>query len=278
MKPFIVMQTDFGKGIAVSTMEGVILNIDSSLRIFDAVHDIPAFNTYAASISLAYYVTYWKPKTIFISVVDPGVGTDRKAVVAKLSNGSYVVTPDNGSLTHLKRHFGIEEVRIIDETKNRLETTKEVSIFHGRDLFAYCAGKLASGIIDFEGVGPAYSVDEIIEHEAIEPTIQDGMICGMIESASEKFGLIDTNIPFEMFEKENIVYGDNVETTIYHKDKKVCTLNTPFHPSFGYVKPLETLVMVSETKHMQIARNLGNLTTDFNLSNGPDWKITYKKI
>ena len=86
------------------------------------------------------------------SVVDPGVGTNRRACVARTSNGYFIVTPDNGSLTHVKTVFGIDEVREIDETINRLRGmgTDDVSVFHGRDLFSYCAARFASGKITFE--------------------------------------------------------------------------------------------------------------------------------
>ena len=93
-------------------------------------------------------------------------GTDRKASVALTEDGYYVVTPDNGSLTHLFFEAGIREIREIDESVNRLKGkgTEEVCIFHGRDVFTYCAARLASGQISFEEIGPAYSPDEIICH------------------------------------------------------------------------------------------------------------------
>ena len=103
-KPAIVMQTDFTKDISTCTMEGVCMMVDPTLRTFDSTHNIPSFSTYAASCALAFIVDYWPAGTVFVSVVDPGVGTSRKACVALLKNGSYVVTPDNGSLTHM---FGI---------------------------------------------------------------------------------------------------------------------------------------------------------------------------
>ena len=84
-----------------------------------------------------------------------------------------MVTPDNGALTHLVRHVGIVEVREIDETVNRNPNTRGTSVFHGRDLFGYCAARLASGIITYEQVGPAYPIDEIVCLPMPEPTIED---------------------------------------------------------------------------------------------------------
>ena len=162
MKPAIVMQTDFSKDISTCTMEGVCMKVDPELRTFDSTHNIPNFSTYTASSSLAFVVDYWPEGTVFVSVVDPGVGTSRRGCVAKLKNGSFVVTPDNGSPTHMLRHPGIESVREIDETVNRLPGSEGVNIFHGRDVFAYTAARLASGAIDFEGVGREYPVEEIV--------------------------------------------------------------------------------------------------------------------
>src|SRR5699024_1072971 len=142
--------------------------VDRSLEIVDGTHEIPKFDTWSASYRLSQYMKFWPRGTIFVSVDDPGVGTKRRAAVARTKDGYYIVTPDNGSLTHIKKEMGIEEIREIDEGKNRLRGTEGVSIFHGRDLFAYCAAKLASGIIGFEQVGPAYSVEEIVEHPIYE--------------------------------------------------------------------------------------------------------------
>lgn len=278
MKPFIVMQTDFGKGISTCTMDGVILSVDPALRAFDSNHNIYPFNTYEASFSLFYTVDFWPAGTIFLSVVDPGVGTSRRASAARLKNGSVVFSPDNGSLTHMKRFTGVESVRTIDETKHRLESTRPVSIFHGRDLFAFCAAKLASGIISFEEVGPLYPVDEIVEHEMIMPEAKGGLVSGMLENADRRFGLVCTNVPFKMFEGEGISRGDMVETLIRHRDREIFRKTIPYEPGFGFVKPGEDLVMIGETLRMQIGRNLGNLCAELNPGAGPDWTVAFRKV
>ena len=160
----LVYQTDFGLvDGAVSAMYGVAYCVDPGLRIHDLTHDIRPYNIWEASYRLIQTINYWPQGTVFVSVVDPGVGSDRKSVVVKTRNGRYIVTPDNGTLTHLYYFVGIDAVREIDETVNRYKGTEEVSVFHGRDLFGYTAARLASGIIDFEGVGPEYPVEEIVE-------------------------------------------------------------------------------------------------------------------
>ncbi|MEG1992836.1 MAG: SAM-dependent chlorinase/fluorinase [Acetivibrio sp.] len=278
-KPAIVMQTDFTKDISVCTMQGVCMMIDPELRIFDSTHEIQSFNTYQASTSLGFVVDFWPEGTIFVSVVDPGVGTSRRACVAKLKNGSYVVTPDNGSLTHLKKYFGITEVRIINEEYNRLPSTKKCSIFHGRDLFAYCAGKLAAGLITYEEVGEVYPVEEIVEHTMIPYSENENHICGMIESADFHFGLICSNIPAEVFENNGIQEGDMQKVIIRNiKEEKVYFEDmVPFQKSFGTVLEGKPLLMVSETLQIQIAINGRNMAEIYDIKVGTEWQIEIQK-
>ena len=112
----LIIQTDFGTGSAsVSAMHGVAAVVDPDLRVDDGNNDVAQFNVLDASESLMYLLPYWPAGTVFVSVVDPGVGTSRRSCVARLSNGSYIVTPDNGTLTYIKERFGITAVREIDE-------------------------------------------------------------------------------------------------------------------------------------------------------------------
>lgn len=190
MKSALVMQTDFGvDNLSVATMRGVAMIVDPELRVFDATHAINQFDVLAASDALIYTIPFWPEGTVFVSVVDPGVGTARKSCVAKLSNGSYIVTPDNGTLTYVKERIGIVAVREIDESVNRYPTTRNIHIFHGRDVYAYCGARLAAGVIDFEGVGPEYSVDDIVMAPYVHPEKQENAVYGMIIEATEHFGL-----------------------------------------------------------------------------------------
>ena len=89
---------------------------------------------------------------MFVSVVDPGVGSTRRSIAVRTLTGQYVITPDNGTLTHVKRICGIAEARVIDESVNRLPNSGERYTFHGRDIYAYTGARLASGAITFEQV------------------------------------------------------------------------------------------------------------------------------
>lgn len=278
-KPAIVMQTDFTKDISVCTMQGVCMMVDPELKIFDSTHDIRSFDTYQASTSLSFVVDFWPAGTVFVSVVDPGVGTGRRACVARLSNGSFVVTPDNGSLTHLKKFFGIEEVRIIDESRNRIRKTEKCNIFHGRDLFAYCAARLAAGVITYEEVGEAYPVEEIIEHEIIPYEVKGNRITGMIDAIDYHFGLICSNIPAEMFEEQGICFGEILHVIIRDRKQEspVFEGSVPYVPSFGSVETGEPLLMISETLEIQIAVNCVNMAETYGIHEGSDWTMEIER-
>src|SRR5699024_105396 len=122
----LVLQTDFGLcDGAVSAMYGVGLSVDPSLRIFDLTHEIPQYNIWEGSYRLYQTIGYWPEGTVFVSVVDPGVGTDRLSVVVQTETDQYIVTPDNGTLTHIKKHIGTKAIREIDESLNRLPNSGE---------------------------------------------------------------------------------------------------------------------------------------------------------
>ena len=110
----IVLQSDFGLSTGyVASMYGVIRSIDKEIAVYDLNHEIRPFDMKQASQMLAATVKYWPADTVFVSVVDPGVGTARIPCVAELKSGQYIVTPDNGTLTDVAGQ--IEAVRKIDE-------------------------------------------------------------------------------------------------------------------------------------------------------------------
>lgn len=280
MKPMLVFQTDFTyKEGAVCAMYGVVKSVDRELEIIDGTHEIPQYDIWSASFRLYQSMRFWPKGTIFVSVVDPGVGTHRKACVAKTVDGYYVVTPDNGALTHLKQWVGIEEVREIDETVNRLrgKGTEGVAIFHGRDLFGYCAARLASGIIDFEGVGPKYSLDEIVEYEILEPSVVGNKVCGIFEINDPNFGNLWTNIPLSMFKEAGFEYGDYLNVTVKHEGEVVYNDKVLFHQSFGFAKKGDVMIYNNELMKVSMAVSQGSLCENHNLSFGSEWVVEFEK-
>lgn len=280
MRPLLVFQTDFTyKEGAVCAMYGVVKSVDREIEIIDGTHEIPQYDIWSASYRLYQSMRFWPEGTIFVSVVDPGVGTSRKACVAKTADGYYVVTPDNGTLTHLKKWVGITNVREIDETVNRLhgKNTEEVCVFHGRDLFGYCAARLASGIITYEQVGPEYSVDDIVEYPILEPQFKNNKVCGIFEIGDPNFGNLWTNIPLSLFKAAGFDYGDYLNVTIKHEGRDVFKDNILFHKSFGYAKKGEAIIYNNELMKISMAICQGNLCEKYNLGYGSDWTVEFEK-
>ncbi len=279
MRNFLVMQTDFSlKSAAVSVMHGVSYQVDRDLVVEDISHEVAKWSPYAASTNLAYTLPYWPVGTVFVSVIDPGVGTDRKACVAKTKNGYYIVTPDNGTLTQVAQEYGIEEVRIIDETVNRYPGTEQINIFHGRDLFAYCGAKLASGKITFAEVGPAYPLSEIVMIEAPDAHVADGVIYGFNKTCNANFGINVSNIPVALLAEIGVELGDRVHLTVSHNGKVHFDEDVLYHRSFGYVAPGEPICYNAEGMLLGFALNLENFMERYQTLPGPDWKVTVKKV
>ena len=276
MKPAVVIQTDFGTG-GGSAMHGVILQVDPSLDVYEISHTVEKFNVREASRFLHHMAPYWPEGTVFVSVIDPGVGTSRRASVALLKNGSYVVTPDNGALTLLLKEPGIKAVRVIDETRNRLKGTEKVSIFHGRDLFAYCAAKLASGIIDFEGVGEAYPVSEIVTYEEYGWEAGEAYVQGCVTDMMRSFGNLESSIPIKAFEEAGFRLNDTVRVTIREKDRTVYEGTMPYAVSFGWVKEGEALVYNSSDGVLGVGINRGDFIRTYDIGFGTDWTIRIEK-
>ena len=278
MKKMLVFQTDFTyKEGAVAAMYGVVKSVDCDIEIITATHEIPQYDTWSASYRLYQYIDFWPKETIFVSVVDPGVGTSRRACVAHTKNGYYIVTPDNGSLTHVDRYFGIDSVREIDETINRLhrEDNGAVSIFHGRDLFGYCRARLASGIITYEEVGPEYDTSLIVRHPIQEPVIYPDRIEGMFEINDPNFGNLWTNITLQDFLKAGFKMGDQIHTVITKDDEVVFDRCIPYYDSFGKAADHSVMIYNNEINKMGLAEVVGNLCEDYNLGYGSEYKVVF---
>lgn len=235
MKPTVVLQTDFGSG-GGGAMTGVIKSIDPEVPVYDFEHNVEAFNPIAASVSLTRVTGVWPSGTVFVSVVDPGVGTKRRSCVAKLDNGSYIVTPDNGSLTMYAGR--ITEVRSIDERVNRLPGSENCHIYNGRDVYAYTAGRLAAGVITFEEVGPAYPVEEIIAEEltTVETVVRPGYAHAGFYDIEASFGCLRVNLYHRDFREIcGFEYGEQLHLVISSGKKEIFNGIAYYNKTFGMV-------------------------------------------
>ena len=270
----LVFQTDFGLvDGAVSAMYGVAYCVEPALKIHDLTHDITPYNAWEASYRLIQTIQYWPQGTVFVSVVDPGVGSDRKSVVVKTKSGHYIATPDNGTLTHVMRFGGIESAREIDENLNRLPRSGESYTFHGRDVYAYTGARLASGIIDFEGVGPEMDVTDLVSLPIVEPFLENNAVCGTIDVLDVRFGSLWTNIPRTLFLETGIRYGDRVSITIENDTRCVYRNIILYAKSFADVYVGEALAYVNSLDCVAVAINQGSFARAYNIGTGNSWRI-----
>jgi len=276
-KHALVIQTDFGlKDAAVNEMKGVATGIDPDLRIYDLTHEIPSYNIWEGSYRLYQAAPFWPAGTVFVSVVDPGVGTIRKSIVMKSKSGQYFVTPDNGTLTLVSETLGIDEVRQIDEAINRRPGSGSSFTFHGRDVYVYTAARLASGKITFDEVGPVMK-EPIVKLTYQKPVLDGNIIRGNIPVLDVQYGNVWTNIRDSLFSKLHVQYGDNLEIEIFKSDSSVLKLLVPYAETFGAVKEGKPLAYINSLMNFSLALNMGNFADFFHVKSGSDWSIAVTK-
>ena len=278
MSNALVLQSDFGTADgAVSAMYGVAVGVSPELRICDLTHEIPQYDIWEASYRLIQTIAYWPEGTVFVSVVDPGVGSERRSIVVRTKGGRYVVTPDNGTLTHVKRMMGIVEAREIDETVNRLAGSGESYTFHGRDVFVYTGARLASGVIDYAGVGPQIDVESIVELPVVEPTFDGERVSGTIDVLDVRFGSLWTNISRTQFSQLGVERGQKVEVSIEDGTRTVYKNLLTYARSFADVYVGEPLVYVNSLDCMAVAINQGSFARAYGIGTGTNWKLSLRR-
>ena len=279
MNNLLVLQSDFGLvDGAVSAMIGVALEESPTLKIHHLTHDITPYNIFEGSYRLFQTVNYWPAGTTFVSVVDPGVGSKRKSVVAKTKKGQYIVTPDNGTLSFIKKHVGIEGIREISEVENRRKNTEHSYTFHGRDVYAYTGAKLASGHISFEEVGPELKVEDIVEIQVVETTLADHYVSGAIDILDIRFGSLWTSITREEFCTLKPEFGDRFEVTIYNIDMLVYQNQVTYGKSFADVRIGQPILYINSLYRVGLAINQGSFAKAYNVGVGAQWHIEIKRI
>lgn len=275
----LVLQTDFGTSDgAVSAMYGVAISVNPTIRIFDLTHDIPQYHIWEGSYRLYQTVSYWPEGTVFVSVVDPGVGSERRSIVVKTALDHYIITPDNGTLTHIKNCIGIKEARIIDESVNRLPQSGESYTFHGRDVYAYTGARLASKLITFEQVGPNVPVDSVIELPKAEPSITNHVLTGHIDILDIRFGNLWTNIDRVLFKDLSAEYGDSFEVTIENDTRQVYKNIMTYGRTFADIHLGEPLLYVNSLDKIGVAINQGSFAKAYHVETGESWKISIRKM
>lgn len=277
-KKILVFQTDFGiKDGAVSAMKGVAMTVSPDLKIFDLTHEIPAYNIWEASYRLEQTAQYWPAGTVFVSVVDPGVGSERKSIVLKTKSGHYFVGPDNGQFTLIAQSLGIAEVHEIDEVLNRRKNSGASYTFHGRDVYAYTGARLAAGIITLAGVGNRLPA-KIITIDFQKPVYENGTIKGNIPILDIQYGNVWTNIDGDTFKKLGLKYGDKLQIEIFHANQKIYDGSMPYETTFSGVEKGKPLCYLNSLLNVSFALNMGNFSETNKVYGGPDWSVVIKKF
>ena len=273
----VVYQSDFGlKDGAVSAMRGVAVSVDPTLRLENLTHEIPAFNIWEGAYRLSTTAPYWPPGTVFVSVVDPGVGTERKSVVLKTRSGHYFVSPDNGTLTLVAESLGIAAVREIDESRYRRPGSEQSHTFHGRDVYSYAAAHLASGRTSFADIGPELP-PEVVTIAYQKPELSGDAVSGNIPILDVQFGNVWTNIDRATFERLGVDQGQRVEVRIFNGNRRVFKGRMAYVATFGDVPLGETLLYLNSVDDVSFAINWGNFAGTYDIGSGPEWRVEIEK-
>ena len=264
----LVIQADF----AGLVMTGVAKSVSKDLEVFNVRPLIPLYDIRAASQSLAYNAQTWPAGTVFVSVVDPGVGTARKSIVLKTRNNLYFVSPDNGSLSGPAEAYGIDAVREIDETVNRIPGSEWSHTFHGRDVYSYTGARLAAGAISFAEVGPLLDA-KVIELPVMSSRLDYGVLYGHIIGGTGRLGNIAFSIDRHLFGEISASYGDRFDVVIRNGGELIWKGTVPYMKSFGDVPVGENLLFINSSGDTSIAINQGNFAESHGIGSGTDWTI-----
>ena len=260
----------------MASMKGVAHAVSPQLKMYDLTHEIPPYNIWEAAQRLDQAVEYWPTGTVFVSVVDPGVGTDRKSVVLMTQSGHYFVSPDNGTLTLVAERLGIAGVREIDEALNRRRDSEKSYTFHGRDVYAYTGARLAAGVIDFEQVGPELQ-PTVVSIPYQKPMFKEGVLSGNVPILDDRYGNVWTNIDRATFEQLGVEFGDEVHVWISNQEQLVTEQVMPYQATFGEVGLSEPLLYINSVNNVAIALNQGDFAQKFNVRSGAEWRIELRR-
>ena len=257
-RPAIVFMTDFGTANdAVAICKAVIVGIAPDVRIMDITHQVTPFSIDEGARFLAGVTPYYPSGTVFLVVVDPTVGTSRKAVIVKSKKGQYFVLPDNGLITPVADRDGVEGAREITNPSWMIGD-KISSTFHGRDIFSPAAAHLAAGE-DWTLAGP--EVPNLVRRSPRVATIETKGITGEVISLDDPFGSLITNIRGTDFQELGYAVGNKVTLTI---EKRQYTF--PYEKTFMGVPVGQPLVYIDSRGHVGVAVNQGDFSKKYGVT------------
>ena len=265
-KPIITLLTDFGfSDPYVASMKGVILSICPKATIIDITHQIPKFNIKTAAFVLMQTVKWFPPKTINVVVVDPGVGTSRRAIIVEGKRHFYV-GPDNGVLIPSALREGIKNVYVIE---NRRFMLKEISrTFHGRDIFAPTAAYLASG---FKPSDFGSKIEDYVRIKLRKAKRFGNTLSGEIIYV-DGFGNLITSISAEDLKDLGVFEGDILEVKLGGK-----TFKLKFCSAYGEVEVGRPLAIIDSFNLLEIAINQGSASNFFGVNINSKIRVSVKR-
>jgi S-adenosylmethionine hydrolase len=255
--PTVVFMTDFGVlDDSVAICKGVMYSIAPELRIVDLTHQVTPFSILDGARFLYGATPYFPAGTVFVVVVDPGVWSTRKAIVAKSKRGQYFVLPDNGLMTLVQDRDGIEGVREITNRDWMIGAALS-STFHGRDIFSPVGAHLAHGQ-DWTQVGPELAVSQLVRLDLVPSKLDDRGLSGEVIATDGPFGNLVTNISGEDFLKLGYGRGQNVHITIGKTE-----MDIPFVRTFSDVPLKKALLYIDSRGHLGLAVNQGSFESTY---------------
>jgi S-adenosylmethionine hydrolase len=247
--PTVVFMTDFGTvDDSVAICRGVMYGIEPRLRIVDLTHQVTPFAIADGARFLFGATPYFPPRTVFVVVVDPTVGSSRKAIVVKSKRAQFFVLPDNGLMTMVADRDGIEGVHEITNPQWMIGSALS-STFHGRDIFSPVGAHLAHGE-DWTQVGPEMPVRDLVRLKLEPARLDDRGLSGEVIATDGPFGNLVTNISAEEFQKLGYERGQNVTVVVGKKE-----MNIPFVRTFADVPVGKPLLYIDSRGRLGLAVN-----------------------
>ncbi len=255
--PTVVFMTDFGVlDDSVALCKGVMYGITPNLRIVDLTHQVNAFSIRDGARFLFGASPYFPAGTVFVAVVDPGVGSSRKAVVVKSKRGQFFVLPDNGLMTMVEDRDGIEGIREVTNP-DWMVGSKISSTFHGRDIFSPVGAHIARGD-DWTRVGPL--VKQLVRLDLKPATVDDKGLTGEVIALDGPYGNLITNIAAEDFLKLGYRRGDKLKVTIAGHE-----IEMPFVRTFSDVPLKQPLLFIDSRGRASFAVNQASFAAAYGI-------------
>jgi hypothetical protein len=263
--------TDFDvRDDAIGICKAVMVGIAPDVRIIDITHQVTPFDIAEGARFIAGSAPYFPRDAVIVGVIDPGVGSARKAIIAKSKTGQFFVVPDNGLLTLVQDRDGIEAAREITNPEWMIGS-KLSSTFHGRDIFSPAGAHLARGD-DWTQAGPELDVSKLVRLDIHYATIDDKGMHAQVLGTDGPFGNLVLNVPADTFAKLGYQLGDTVPITLDGRDYAF-----PFHKTFGDVPVGKPLFYIDSRGRLSLGINQRNFFETYKLPEHADLFIPKKQ-